>query len=63
MLRGLSHHPGYEEYRELCHLIIGARSKDLIIMEDEMKAISDEIIVTTDGLSGSAVSQALESIS
>jgi ferredoxin--NADP+ reductase len=43
--------------------IIGARSKDLIIMEDEMKAVSDEIIVTTDdgtyGYHG-FVSQALE---
>ncbi|MFY9398234.1 MAG: sulfide/dihydroorotate dehydrogenase-like FAD/NAD-binding protein, partial [Desulfomonilia bacterium] len=43
--------------------IIGARSKDLIIMEDEMKAVSDEIIVATDdgsyGYHG-FVSQALE---
>jgi ferredoxin/flavodoxin---NADP+ reductase len=28
--------------------ILGARSKDLIILEDEMKALSDEFIVTTD---------------
>ncbi len=28
--------------------IIGARTKDLLILEDEMSAISDEIIVTTD---------------
>ena len=28
--------------------IIGARTKDLLILEDEMTAISDEIIVTTD---------------
>jgi ferredoxin--NADP+ reductase len=28
--------------------IVGARNKDLIILEDEMKAISDELIVTTD---------------
>lgn len=28
--------------------IIGARSKDLLILEDEMRAISDELIVTTD---------------
>ena len=43
--------------------IIGARNKDLIIMEDEMKSVSDEIIVTTDdgsyGYHG-FVSQALE---
>ncbi len=43
--------------------IIGARDKNLIIMEDEMKAVSDEIIVTTDdgsyGFHG-FVSQALE---
>ena len=28
--------------------IVGARNKELIILEDEMKAISDELIVTTD---------------
>ncbi len=28
--------------------VIGARSKDLLILEDEMRAISDELIVTTD---------------
>lgn len=28
--------------------IVGARNKDLIILEDDMKAISDELIVTTD---------------
>jgi len=28
--------------------IIGARSKDLLIMEDEMSAVSDRLIVTTD---------------
>jgi NAD(P)H-flavin reductase len=28
--------------------IIGARTKDLIIMEDELKKVSDELIVTTD---------------
>lgn len=28
--------------------IIGARNKDLLVMEDEMKGISDEFIVTTD---------------
>ncbi len=28
--------------------IIGARTKDLLILEDEMRAISDELIVTTD---------------
>ena len=28
--------------------IIGARSKDLLILEEEMRAISDELIVTTD---------------
>ena len=28
--------------------IVGARTKDLLILEDEMAAISDEIIVTTD---------------
>ena len=28
--------------------IIGARTKDLVILEDEMRAISDELIVTTD---------------
>lgn len=28
--------------------IVGARNKDLIILEDEMKAISDELVVTTD---------------
>lgn len=43
--------------------IIGARTKDLIFMEDEMKAVSDEFIVTTDdgtyGFHG-FVSQALE---
>jgi len=43
--------------------IIGARSKDLIIMEDEMKAVSDEFVVATDdgsyGFKG-FVSQALE---
>ncbi len=43
--------------------IIGARDKDLIIMEEEMKAVSDEFIVTTDdgsyGFHG-FVSQALE---
>ncbi|HPE46539.1 MAG TPA: sulfide/dihydroorotate dehydrogenase-like FAD/NAD-binding protein, partial [Deltaproteobacteria bacterium] len=43
--------------------IIGARSKDLIIMEDDMKAVSDEFIVATDdgsyGFKG-FVSQALE---
>ncbi|HQG31434.1 MAG TPA: sulfide/dihydroorotate dehydrogenase-like FAD/NAD-binding protein [Deltaproteobacteria bacterium] len=43
--------------------IIGARNKELLIMEDEMKAVSDEIVVTTDdgsyGFHG-FVSQALE---
>lgn len=43
--------------------IIGARSKDILIMEDEMRAVSDEFIVTTDdgsyGFHG-FVSQALE---
>jgi ferredoxin--NADP+ reductase len=43
--------------------IIGARDKDLIIMEDDMKAVSDETVVTTDdgsyGFHG-FVSQALE---
>ena len=28
--------------------IIGARTKDLVILEDEMRAISDELVVTTD---------------
>jgi len=28
--------------------IIGARSKEMLILEDEMKAISDELLVTTD---------------
>jgi ferredoxin/flavodoxin---NADP+ reductase len=28
--------------------IVGARSKDLVILEDEMRAICDEIVVTTD---------------
>jgi ferredoxin/flavodoxin---NADP+ reductase len=28
--------------------IIGARTKDLLILEEEMKAISDELVVTTD---------------
>jgi ferredoxin--NADP+ reductase len=28
--------------------IMGARNKDLLVMEDEMKSISDELIVTTD---------------
>ncbi len=43
--------------------IIGARNKDLLIMEEEMKAVSDEMVVTTDdgsyGYHG-FVSQALE---
>jgi ferredoxin--NADP+ reductase len=43
--------------------IIGARTKDLLIMEDEMKAVSDEFVVATDdgsyGFHG-FVSQALE---
>jgi len=43
--------------------IIGARDKSLIILEDDMKAVSDEIVVTTDdgsyGFHG-FVSQALE---
>lgn len=29
-------------------VIIGARTKDLIVFEDEMKAIADELIITTD---------------
>ncbi|UTC66917.1 MULTISPECIES: sulfide/dihydroorotate dehydrogenase-like FAD/NAD-binding protein [unclassified Treponema] len=29
-------------------VIIGARNKDLIVFEDEMKAIADELIITTD---------------
>lgn len=29
-------------------IIIGARSKELIILEEEMKAIADELIVMTD---------------
>ncbi len=29
-------------------IIIGARTKDLVIMEDEMRAIADELIVVTD---------------
>jgi len=45
--------------------IIGARTKDLIIMEEEMKSVSDEIVVTTDdgsyGFHG-FVSQALENL-
>jgi ferredoxin/flavodoxin---NADP+ reductase len=44
--------------------IIGARNKDLLIMQDEMKAVSDEFIIATDdgsmGFHG-FVSQALES--
>ncbi len=28
--------------------IMGARSKDILVMEDEMKAVADEVIVTTD---------------
>jgi ferredoxin--NADP+ reductase len=43
--------------------IIGARTKDLLIMEDEMKSVSDEFVVATDdgsyGFHG-FVSQALE---
>ncbi len=43
--------------------IIGARSKEVIILEDEMKAVSDEMVITTDdgsyGFKG-FVSQALE---
>jgi ferredoxin--NADP+ reductase len=43
--------------------IIGARTRDLLIMEDEMKAVSDEFVVATDdgsyGFHG-FVSQALE---
>ncbi len=43
--------------------IIGARSKDILIMEDEMRAVSDELVVATDdgsyGYHG-FVSQALE---
>jgi len=45
--------------------IIGARTKDLLILEDEMKNISDELIVTTDdgsyGFHG-FVTQALQNI-
>lgn len=43
--------------------IIGARSKEVLIMEDEMRAVSDEMVVTTDdgsyGVHG-FVSKALE---
>jgi len=28
--------------------VLGARSKDLIILEDEMRAVSDEVVITTD---------------
>jgi ferredoxin/flavodoxin---NADP+ reductase len=45
--------------------IIGARSEDLLILEDEMRAISDEFIVTTDdGTRGRKgfVSQPLEEL-
>jgi len=33
-----------------CHVIsiIGARTKDLLILEDEIRAVSDELIITTD---------------
>jgi len=45
--------------------IIGARTKDLIIMEQEMRSVSDELVVTTDdgtyGFHG-FVSQALENL-
>ncbi len=45
--------------------IIGARTKDLLILEDKMKAISDELIVTTDdgtyGMHG-FVTDALKSV-
>lgn len=45
--------------------IIGSRTKDLLILEDEMAKVSDKLIVTTDdgtcGLKG-FVSQALQSI-
>jgi ferredoxin--NADP+ reductase len=36
------------EYGNHIISIIGARNKDLLVMEDEMKSISDELIVTTD---------------
>ncbi len=34
-----------------CDVIIGARSKDLIILEDEMKKIAREVYVSTDDCS------------
>lgn len=39
---------GYKEAGNELISIIGARTKDLIILEREMRAISDELIVTTD---------------
>ncbi|RMG57922.1 MAG: sulfide/dihydroorotate dehydrogenase-like FAD/NAD-binding protein [Deltaproteobacteria bacterium] len=39
---------GFKEAGNKLITIIGARTKDLLILEDEMREISDEILVTTD---------------
>jgi ferredoxin/flavodoxin---NADP+ reductase len=39
---------GLSEHSNTVISIVGARNKDLLILEDDMKAISDELIITTD---------------
>ncbi len=44
-------HPIAQAFKQIGNrliVIIGARTKDLIVFEEEMKAIADELIVTTD---------------
>jgi len=59
---------GYKQAGNELISIIGARSKDLLILEDEIRAISDELLITTDdgsyGMKGfvtDALRQVLES--
>jgi ferredoxin--NADP+ reductase len=39
---------GLKQMGNYVYSVIGARSKDLLIMEDQMKAVSDELMVCTD---------------
>ncbi len=61
-------YPVAKKFHELgveVHSIIGFRSKDIIILEDEFRAVSDKIIVTTDdGSNGNKgfVTDALKSL-
>lgn len=52
---------GLKEHGNTIHTIVGGRSRDLVILEEEMRACSDEVYITTDdgsyGRRGTVVDQ------